>query len=229
MRMWLFLFVFISIAVVFHTLSSFTYALTPTLAPQRWGDCNGDGSVGAADITAVALEVYDGDNNINPNDAVNGTYKGSVLCDANQNGVIDAADSECVAMIFFNGPNACATQKLYARGDCNGDTQVGAGDISALVLEIDDGDGSYPSDAPKGSFKGTLGCDANKDGYIDQQDSTCITNIIFDGPSACPGVTVTPTPTLPQSALCASGDLDGDRTVGLLDLSRLLSFFGKRI
>ena len=212
-----------------HLLAVSIYALTPTLPPLLYGDCNGDGSVNAADTVAVSLEAYDGDNNTNPSDAVNGTYKGSRACDANRDGLIDVADSECVTMIFFNGPNACVNQKLYNRGDCNGDSGVNAADISALALEIGDGDGEEVVDVTKGTFKGTLGCDANKDNLVNQLDSSCTQNIIFDGPSACPGVTFTPTPTLSQSALCASGDLDGDRTVGLLDLSRLLSFFGKRL
>jgi hypothetical protein len=42
-------------------------------------------------------------------------------------------------------------------GDCNADLKVDAGDISALVLEIFDGDGELPANTPKGSFKGNGG------------------------------------------------------------------------
>jgi hypothetical protein len=72
------------------------------------------------------------------------------------------------------------------RGDCNSDGRVDAGDISALVLEIFDGDGMLASDAPYGSFYGNpLGCDANADGRIDAGDIPCTVLIYFEGPGAC--------------------------------------------
>jgi len=64
-------------------------------------------------------------------------------------------------------------------GDCNGDTSVGSADITAVVLEIFDGDGAEPGNASEGTFAGTAGCDANEDG------STCVVLIIFNGPGSC--------------------------------------------
>jgi hypothetical protein len=72
-------------------------------------------------------------------------------------------------------------------GDTNGDCTVNAGDISALVLEIFDGDGDAPGGAPGGSFPGTHGCDANEDNRCDAGDISCTILIIFNGEGACGG------------------------------------------
>lgn len=71
------------------------------------GDCNGDQTVGAADLTALALEFFDGDDNNDPNDTPNGAYPGTPACDANEDGRIGASDLTCIALIFFSGPGAC--------------------------------------------------------------------------------------------------------------------------
>jgi len=73
------------------------------------------------------------------------------------------------------------------RGDANGDDTVDAGDISALVLEIFDGDGNVPADTPGGTFAGTPNSDANEDGIVDAGDISCVVLLIFDGPGACSG------------------------------------------
>lgn len=70
-------------------------------------------------------------------------------------------------------------------GDGNGDGTVNAADLSACVLEIFDGDGSDPADAPNGSFAGTAGCDANVDNAIDAADISCTVLLIFNGPGIC--------------------------------------------
>lgn len=71
-------------------------------------------------------------------------------------------------------------------GDCNADLSVNAGDISALVLEIFDGDGTNPAAAPGGTFPGSsVGCNANRDAAIDAGDISCTVLIIFSGPAAC--------------------------------------------
>ncbi len=70
-------------------------------------------------------------------------------------------------------------------GDCNGDAAVDADDISASVLEIFDGDESWPAAASAGSFAGTAYCDSNQDGVIDAGDIACTALIVFDGPLAC--------------------------------------------
>lgn len=75
-------------------------------------------------------------------------------------------------------------------GDGNGDGQVDAGDITACVLEIFDGDGAFWLDAPGGTFPGTTGCDANADTTIDAGDITCTVLLIFDGAGACGDVAV---------------------------------------
>ncbi len=72
------------------------------------------------------------------------------------------------------------------RGDCNADTRVDAGDISATVLEIFDGDGNLPQNAPGGTFPGNpIGCNANADTQIDAGDISCTVLLIFNGQAAC--------------------------------------------
>ena len=73
-------------------------------------------------------------------------------------------------------------------GDCNGDGVVDAGDMTALVLEIFDGDGNLPADAPGGTFAGDpVGSDANEDGIVDAGDMTCTVLLVFNGPGSCGG------------------------------------------
>ena len=48
-----------------------------------------------------------------------------------------------------------------------------AADITAEVLELIDGDGVLPVDAPGGAFAGTPACDSNQDGSIGAADITC--------------------------------------------------------
>lgn len=71
-------------------------------------------------------------------------------------------------------------------GDVNGDTVIDAGDISALVLEIFDGDGNLASNAPGGTFIGNpVGSDPNKDSFVDAGDISCLVLTIFNGEGAC--------------------------------------------
>ena len=71
-------------------------------------------------------------------------------------------------------------------GNCNDDSAVDAGDISALILEIFDGDGSTALGARGSSFFGNpIGCDANEDGTVDAGDLSCAILLIFGGPGAC--------------------------------------------
>ncbi|MDQ6802364.1 MAG: PQQ-dependent sugar dehydrogenase [Acidobacteriota bacterium] len=61
------------------------------LIPPQPGDCNGDGIVNAADISALAQELADGDPHPTFT-AQDGAFPGSWGCDADQNGVIDSRD-----------------------------------------------------------------------------------------------------------------------------------------
>ena len=92
-----------------------------------------------------------------------------------------------------------------ARGDCNSDGLVSAGDLSALGLEIFDGDGSNWFDVYQGTFVGSpKGCDANSDGIVTAPDLTTMVCIIFTN-SVCP-----PTAKASSSgtaALAVSGNL----------------------
>jgi hypothetical protein len=73
-----------------------------------------------------------------------------------------------------------------AWGDCNADRAIDAGDVSALILEVFDGDGSSPGAAGGGSFVGDVdGCNPNRDTLIDAGDLSCTILLIFNGPGSC--------------------------------------------
>lgn len=73
-------------------------------------------------------------------------------------------------------------------GDCNGDLSINAADISALILEIYDGDGNLPGNVTGGTFAGDpRGCNANGDGVVDSGDISKTILIIFNGFAAVVG------------------------------------------
>jgi hypothetical protein len=78
------------------------------------------------------------------------------------------------------------TPTPVTRGDCNVDGGVDAADVTALVLEIFDGDGNAPVDVPGGSFAGSVvGCNPNGDAAVDAGDLSCEVRAIFEGPGGC--------------------------------------------
>jgi hypothetical protein len=81
------------------------------------GDCNGDRAVGASDVTALALEFFDGDDNNSPQSAGGGSYPGNAGCDANQDTRIGASDITCIARIFFYGAGSCSVTARTAAAD----------------------------------------------------------------------------------------------------------------
>ncbi len=69
------------------------------------------------------------------------------------------------------------------RGDCNSDTFVDAGDLSAEPLEIFDGDGFDPNAVPGGTFAGDpIGCNSNADSVVDAGDLSCTVLLIGSTP-----------------------------------------------
>ena len=70
------------------------------------GDCNADGAVSAADISATVLEIFDGDGNA-PIDTPKGTFSGNpVGCNSNRDMVVDAGDISCTILLIFGKPCA---------------------------------------------------------------------------------------------------------------------------
>jgi hypothetical protein len=90
-------------------------------------------------------------------------------------------------------------------GDCNGDGGVDAGDLSALVLEIFDGDDVLPANTPGGTFPGNpVGCNPNQDLVVDAGDISCTVLIIWGGGSAaCTGFAASPALSTQMSAASA--------------------------
>ncbi|MGB0385898.1 MAG: FG-GAP-like repeat-containing protein, partial [Ardenticatenaceae bacterium] len=80
--------------------------------------------------------------------------------------------------------NGSVEIRRYEPGDCNNDGSVDAGDVSCLVLEIFDGDGTDPDNTSGGTHAGTPGSDANQDDTIDAGDIACAVLLIFNGSCA---------------------------------------------
>ncbi len=75
----------------------------------KLGDCNGDGDVDAADLSALVLEIFDGDD-VHPANTPGGTYPGNPIgCNPNQDMVVDAGDLSCTVRIIFGGGTAACT------------------------------------------------------------------------------------------------------------------------
>lgn len=75
-----------------------------------------------------------------------------------------------------------ALVRVVARGDVNGDGQMDAADIQALILEINDGDGDDAGQAQQGSFAGNATMDLNGDGLIDFGDLEILYRLVFAEP-----------------------------------------------
>lgn len=91
---------------------------TPTVTPTPIGtiirgDGNGDKAVDAGDLTACALEIFDGDGSFWL-DAPSGTFPGMPGCDANADTIIDAGDITCTALIIFNRTTVCGNGRTLA-------------------------------------------------------------------------------------------------------------------
>lgn len=82
--------------------------------PSLRGDCNNDGATNAGDLSAIGLEVFDGDGNgwLNTPAA---TFSGSPAgCDANESTQVNAADLSCIGLLIFNGSGACTARSSFA-------------------------------------------------------------------------------------------------------------------
>ena len=78
--------------------------------PLLRGDCNGDGSVNVADITACSLEIFDGDGTFWLDANREGGFPGNPGgCDANGDSLIDAGDVSCKIRLILSGDDFCET------------------------------------------------------------------------------------------------------------------------
>jgi len=83
-------------------------------------------------------------------------------------------------------PTITPTSPAVQPGDCNADMAIDAADVPALVMEIFDGDGMLPADAPGGTFPGdAVGCNPNGDTAVNAGDLSCETLILFGQPMVC--------------------------------------------
>ncbi|HEX8171018.1 MAG TPA: PQQ-dependent sugar dehydrogenase [Thermoanaerobaculia bacterium] len=85
--------------------------------------------------------------------------------------VTEMAGGEIVlATASFFGTSSIQRLHVPPRGDCNGDGLVNSSDLSALYLELRDGDPQPMTQAQGGTYVGSWGCDANGDGAISSAD-----------------------------------------------------------
>lgn len=96
-----------------------------------------------------------------------------------------------------------------ARGDCNTDGFVNAGDFSAIVLETFDSDGTFWLNAPQSTFHGSpAGCDANASTYIDVADVVCTVLVVF-GNNSCTTGSMLAAAEAPAATLAVNPTADG--------------------
>ena len=72
---------------------------------------------------------------------------------------------------------------VFMGGDFNRDGVVDALDVSALVQEINDGDGEAVEDVATGTFPGSADFDLNGDGLITAADIESLAELLFDPPN----------------------------------------------
>ncbi len=97
-------------AIFFDDLAQETPGTTAdgwvTIYPGPRGDCDGNGSVTPADVTADGLEIFDGDGS-RWVDVVGGAFPGSpVGCDADADTTVDAGDVSCTSLLIL-GSGSC--------------------------------------------------------------------------------------------------------------------------
>ena len=84
------------------------------ILPGKLGDCNGDNTVDAGDLSALVLEFFDGDG-VLPANTPGGTFAGNPIgCNPNQDMVVDAGDLSCTVLIIWGGGSAACTGTLSA-------------------------------------------------------------------------------------------------------------------
>jgi hypothetical protein len=96
--------------------------------------------------------------------------------------VIDVAQAASGEIYYVTaGAGGSALWRLFVpqRGDCNGDGRIDAADLVVLAAEL--ADGAVPkaaTDAPNGAVAASWGCDANGDGFIDQDDVPALSRLV---------------------------------------------------
>lgn len=93
------------------------------ILPGKLGDCNGDNTVDAGDLSALVLEFFDGDG-VLPADTPMGTFAGNPIgCNPNQDMVVDAGDLSCTVLIIWGGGSAACTGMLSATSQLAGSVE----------------------------------------------------------------------------------------------------------
>jgi len=97
------------------------------------------------------------------------------------NGTVDVANGEiCDDHNHANGDGCSSTCQVEAPlpGDANGDFTLSPEDREFAVTEIFDGDGDTVGTVSGGTFAGSVGVDANDDGFVTAADLVAITKLL---------------------------------------------------
>ncbi len=153
----------------------------PVIIDVRANDTDADGDTLA--VTAVGTPV----NGTTSYNATSVTY----TPDADYSGIVTfgytVSDNHSGGALTDSADVTLQVVADKARGDCNGDGNVDAGDFAAIILEEVDDDGSPNRwyNSYQGSFVGSpMGCDANRSETINIADLSC-TVLVFFGDTAC--------------------------------------------
>lgn len=96
--------------------------------------------------------------------------------------VIDIAQSGDGSIYFvagsFTEPSAMYRLVTPTAGDCNGDGSRTFADLDALTLELRDGAAQKTTSAQNGAYRGSWGCDANRDGVIRSDDAVELLHLL---------------------------------------------------
>ncbi|MBK5260041.1 MAG: PQQ-dependent sugar dehydrogenase [Thermoanaerobaculia bacterium] len=96
--------------------------------------------------------------------------------------VIDVAQRLDGAIYFVTGsftePGAIYRLATPLAGDCNGDGVRSSADLDALSLELRDGAAQKTTSAQNGTYRGSWGCDANRDGMIGADDAVALIDLL---------------------------------------------------
>ncbi|MCE7990250.1 MAG: hypothetical protein DYG89_54615 [Caldilinea sp. CFX5] len=99
-------------------------------SPVALGDCNKDGRLGGADLTATALELFDLPAGSNWYDTDLGTYAYSPYgCNSNADMFVNASDLSCTAVKMFNPAATCTA--VMAAGSSDAAQLAVAGGVKA--------------------------------------------------------------------------------------------------
>jgi hypothetical protein len=115
-----------------------------------------------------------------------------------------------ILAILLTTAQSLLAQDQILRGDCNADTVIDAGDVSALAIAL------------TGGLSDTSSCDVNGDTLLNQADVLCLQAKLFSLNAACQTVAIGQSFALVE----LSGDCNADGLVDAGDIAALAQHAG---